>query len=124
MSGALVWLRGWPGAFVVSPALDGRHGAVPVAHEIGVEAVDRKEIVVATEHGVDPVHEQDAVCAHRRADPVGNHDEGAGALGERLLRPGLGGRGKMAGGLVEDYDVGRGQVDPSQRDELAFPGGR
>lgn len=45
------------------------------------------------------------------------------ALGEGMLRPCFGDRVEVAGRLVEDDDLGRGQEDPGEGDKLAFPRG-
>jgi len=53
---------------------------------------------------------------------VRDHDERAITQRESAFRSRLGNGIEMAGRLIEDDDPGRRQVDPSERDELAFPG--
>jgi hypothetical protein len=73
-----------------------------VPDQIAVERRLRQQLCVGAEQWLRAVEYQDSVGPQRRADPVRDDDQGAGATGERLLDACFSRRIQVAGRLVED----------------------
>lgn len=86
-----------------------------MADQISVQRGAHQQFVVIADRHRGAVHDQDASRPKSRTDPVGDYDQGARPLGERMLDPGLRGGIQVTGGLIQTGNPATGKSTSSQR---------